>query len=209
MERASWRVKHRQDLLQDHRMGADGQAAPHEYTSTITLPQRTLIVLCGPAGAGKSTFARKFVEQHQAQGCKLTSIVSSDYCRAMICDDETNQQVNRDTFDLFYYIIRKRLFQGRLTIADSTALHANARQILIEIAQRYQYRSCLFVFNMSLQTCLAHDQHQTRGRTVGEKVISYHLQVLQQALLEIPQEGWNEIHILDEQHSDVDVEIVP
>jgi len=185
------------------------QAVTHEPTSTITLPQKTLIVLCGPAGAGKSTFARKFVELHQAQGCKPTSIVSSDYCRAMICDDETNQQVNRDTFDLFYYIIRKRLFQGCLTIADSTALQANARQTLIEIAQRCQYHSCLFVFNMSLQTCLAYDQHQTRGRTVGEKVISYHLQILRQALFEIPHEDWDQIHILDEQHSDVNIEIIP
>ena len=181
----------------------------HKGTSTIALPQKTLIVLCGPAGAGKSTFARKFVELHQAQGCKPTSIVSSDYCRAMICDDETNQQVNRDTFDLFYYIIRKRLFQGRLTIADSTALQANARQHLIEIARHYQYYSCLFVFNMSLQTCLVHDQHQTRGRMVGEKVISYHLQILQQALLEIPHEGWDQIHILDEQRCNVDMDIMP
>jgi protein phosphatase len=209
MERASLRIEHRQDLLQEQRRDAGTQAVTHEHTSTIALPQKTLIVLCGPAGAGKSTFARKFVEQHQTQGCKPTSIVSSDYCRAMICDDETNQQVNRDTFDLFYYIIRKRLFQGRLTIADSTALQANARQALIEIARRYQCHSSLFVFNMSLETCLAYDQHQTRGRKVGEKVISYHLQILQQALLEIPHEGWDEIHILDEQHCDVDVEIIP
>src|SRR5579863_10426372 len=118
-------------------------------TIKITVPRRTLLVLCGPAGSGKSTFA--------AQRFIPTSIVSSDYCRAMICDDETNQQVNRDTFDLFYYIIHKRLFQGRLTIADSTALQANARQALIEIARRYQYHCSLFVFNMSLETCLAYD----------------------------------------------------
>jgi predicted kinase len=209
MERASLRVEHGQDLLQEHRKDLDTQAVTQEPISTIVLPQRTLIVLCGPAGAGKSTFARKFVEQHQVQGCRPTSIVSSDYCRAMICDDETNQQVNRDAFDLFYYIIRKRLYQGRLTIADSTALQANARQTLVEIARRYQYHSCLVIFNMSLQTCLARDQHQTRGRAVGEKVISYHLQILQQALLEIPQEGWDEVVMLDEQHGDVDIEIMP
>jgi predicted kinase len=209
MERASLRIEHGQDLLQEHRRDVDTQALTHEPTSTIALPQKTLIVLCGPAGSGKSTFAHKFVELHQAQGCKPTSIVSSDYCRAMICDDETNQQVNRDTFDLFYYIIRKRLFQGRLTIADSTALQASARQTLVEIARYYQYHSCLVVFNMSLQTCLVHDQHQTRGRMVGEKVISYHWQILQQALLEIPHEGWDQIRMLDEQHSNVDVEIIP
>ncbi len=209
MERASLRVEHGQDLLQERRKDLDTQAVTEEPISTIVLPQRTLIVLCGPAGSGKSTFARKFVEQHQVQGCRSTSIVSSDYCRALVCDDETNQQVNRDAFDLFYYIIRKRLFQGRLTIADSTALQANARQALVEIARYCRYRSCLVVFNMSLQTCLARDQHQTRGRMVGEKVISYHMQILQQALLEISHEGWDEVVMLDEQHGDIDVEIVP
>jgi predicted kinase len=209
MQRASLRVEQEQVLLQEQREHVDTQPLTHESaSSTIALPQRTLMVLCGPAGAGKSTFAHEFVELHQAQGYRPTSIVSSDYCRAMICDDETNQQINRDTFDLFYYIIRKRLFQGRLTIADSTALQANARQALIEIARHYHYHTCLFVFNMSLQTCLAHDQQQTRGRMVGEKVIAYHWQILQRALLEIPHEGWDEVHILDEQRSHVDVEIL-
>lgn len=166
----------------------------------INLPERTLIVLCGPAGAGKSTFARTFVGQHQKQGYRMTSIVSSDYCRALICDDETNQQVNRDTFDLFHYIIHKRMIQGRLTIVDSTALQVEARQRLLDLAVRHHYVTCLFLFNISLETCLKYDQHQARGRIVGEQVIKYHLTLLQQALRDVPQEGWNMIHILDEQH---------
>ncbi len=69
----------------------------------IKVPRRTLLVLCGPAACGKSTFV--------AQRFGATTIVSSDYCRALICDDIANQQVNRDAFDLFYYIIHKRMFQ--------------------------------------------------------------------------------------------------
>ena len=167
----------------------------------ITLPRRTLITLCGPAGSGKSTFAHQFVQQHRAQGYRTTTIVSSDHCRALICDDETNQQVNRDTFDLFYYLIDKRMLQNRLTIADSTALQADARQRLLGVARRHNYFTCLFVFNMSLETCLLHDQHQSRGRIVGEQVITYHLNLLQEALQVIPSEGWNQIYILDEQHT--------
>ncbi|GAC1468541.1 MAG: hypothetical protein PVSMB5_13780 [Ktedonobacteraceae bacterium] len=163
------------------------------------MPQRTLIVLCGAAGSGKSTFAHNFVAQHSDQGYKATTIVASDYCRALICDDETNQQVNRDTFDLFHYIIDKRMLQNRLTIADSTALQAEARQKLLNLAHRHNYFTCLFVFNMALATCLLHDQQQSRGRIVGEQVITYHLSLLQHALRVIPHEGWDQVHILNEQ----------
>ena len=173
----------------------------------ISIPRRTLITLCGPAGSGKSTFANQFVQQHQ--GYRATTIVSSDSCRALICDDETNQHVNRDTFDLFYYLINKRMFQNRLTIADSTALQADSRQRLLGLARQHNYFTCLFVFNMSLETCLRHDQQQSRGRIVGEQVIIYHLNLLQQALRVIPQEGWNQIHILDEQHAPGAINIVP
>src|SRR5437868_1216817 len=101
----------------------------------IQVPHRTLLVLCSPAGCGKSTFA--------AQRFVPTNIVSSDLCRAMICDDENNQQVNRDTFDLFYYIIQKRMFLGRFTVADSTALQAEARRRLRDLSRRFGYFGCL------------------------------------------------------------------
>ena len=90
----------------------------------ITVPRRTLLVLCGPAASGKSTFA--------SQQFATSMVVSSDYCRELICDDSNNQHVNRDAFDLFYYIINKRMYLSRFTIADSTALQANARLRLLE-----------------------------------------------------------------------------
>jgi predicted kinase len=175
------------------------KTSSHEEQQVV-LPERTLLVLCGPAGAGKSTFARNFVAQHQQRGYRETSIVSSDHCRALICDDETNQQVNKDTFDLFHYIIHKRMLQGRLTIADSTALHADSRQKLLDLAAKHQYCSCLMLFDMSLETCLSYDQHQARGRIVGREVITYHLDLFQRALQDVPHEGWQIIYTVDEHH---------
>ena len=173
----------------------------------LVIPRQTLIVLCGPAGSGKSTFAQRFVKRHYAQGCRATTIVSSDYCRALICDEVTNQQINRDTFDLFYYIIQKRMFQHSLTIADSTALTPDARHRLVDMARRQRFTTCLIVFNMSLQTCIARDREAKRGRVVGEQVIAYHIKQLQRALREFPHEGWDQIHILDDQHLDLDLMI--
>ncbi len=179
------------------------QATPQSFV----IPRQTLIVLCGPAGSGKSTFAQRFVDRHYAQGCRATTIVSSDYCRALICDEITNQQINRDTFDLFYYIIQKRMFQHALTIADSTALIPEARHRLVEMARRQRFTTCLVVFNMSLQTCIVHDRESARERIVGEQVIAYHVKQLQRALQVIPHEGWNQIYILDDQHVDLDLTI--
>ena len=163
----------------------------------IKVPRRTLMVLCGPAGSGKSTFA--------AQRFGATIIVSSDHCRALICDDETNQQVNRDTFDLFYYIISKRLFLGRFTVADSTALQAEARHRLRELSRRFGYLGCLLIFNVSAETCLARDL--VRERKVGAQVIAYHMGLLQQTLRDAPYEGWEQVHVLGEDDMDAEIEI--
>ena len=162
----------------------------------LVLPQRTLLVLCGVAGAGKSTFPRTFVEEHYAQGLRATSVISSDYCRALICDDETNQQVSRDAFDLLYYIMQKRMLQARFTIVDSTALLAQTRHHLLGIAQHKHYATCLLVFNTSLATCLQHDRARTR--VVGAEVIAYQETLLQRTLLEIPNEGWQYIYVVEE-----------
>jgi predicted kinase len=163
----------------------------------IKVPRRTLLVLCGPAASGKSTFA--------AQRFGATTIVSSDYCRELICDDITNQQVNREAFDLFYYIIHKRMFQGCFTVADSTALLPIARRKLQELARRYGYLACLLVFNVSAQTCLERDRR--RERMVGEQVIAYHARLLQQTLLDAPGEGWDQLHVLGETDMDAEIEI--
>lgn len=170
------------------------ERADHQPQEAIKLPQRTLVVLCGAAGAGKSTFAQLLAASHQHQGLKATSIVSSDYCRALVCDDETNQQVNRDSFDLFHYIIYKRMLQGRFTIADSTALQVEARHRMLGLARRHNYYTCLFVFNISAETCILQDR--TRKRIVGEQVISYHANQLPQTLTDVQGEGWNQIHVL-------------
>jgi predicted kinase len=155
----------------------------------ITVPPRTLLVLCGPAGCGKSTFA--------TQRFAPTTIVSSDYCRALICDDITNQSVNRDTFDLFHYIIHKRMFNNRFTVADSTALYPEARRRLRELASRHNYATCLLIFNISEATCRA--QNRRRDRIVEEYVIPLHIRLLQQTLLDAPNEGWHQLHILKEE----------
>jgi predicted kinase len=180
-----------------------GASREQQGSYSIPVPQRALIALSGPAGSGKSTFAQQVLKRHRLPP---TTVISSDFCRALICDDEASQQINRDTFDLFHYIIHKRMFQNRFTIADSTALYADARRKMLDLARRHNYHTCLLIFNITPQTCIERDRN--RKRMVGEKVITYHMNLLQQALQETPAEGWNQIYILGEQDLDVTIEII-
>ena len=67
----------------------------------ITVPELSLVVLVGASGSGKSTFARKHF--------KPTEILASDECRALISDDENDQTITPEAFELLYYIASKRL----------------------------------------------------------------------------------------------------
>ena len=159
----------------------------------IHISTRTLIVLCGTAGAGKSTFARQHFQP--------TQVVSSDICRALICDGECTQDIDPDTFDLFHFIIQKRLKLGRLTVADSTALYDFARRRLLDLAHDADYHTCLIVFNIPRAICLQRDQQ--RLRHVGEAEICTQDALLHEALQQIHSEPWEQIHVLSETDAEV------
>ena len=105
--------------------------------------------------------------------------------------------MSAEAFRLFYDIIGKRMQQGVFTIADSTALQTRTRSELLDIAHLHQYNTCILVFNTSVQSCIQRDAE--RIRSVGEQVVRYHNDLLLQALLAVPQEGWNQFYLVDEE----------
>ena len=74
----------------------------------IKIPKLSLVVLVGPSGSGKSTFARRHF--------KPTEVLSSDACRGMVSDDENDQAVTKDAFEVLRFVAGKRLALGRLTV---------------------------------------------------------------------------------------------
>ena len=71
-----------------------------------------LVVLVGVSGSGKSTFARAHF--------KPTEVISSDFCRGLVADDENDQSATPDAFDVLHYIVGTRLRRGLLTVVDAT-----------------------------------------------------------------------------------------
>lgn len=147
------------------------------------------MLLIGPSGAGKSTFAaRHFLP---------TEIISSDRCRALICDEESNQAVTREAFRLLHHIARTRLSLRRLTVIDATNLRYSARRPLLRMARARSVSVVALVFNVSIETCLAHNRARA-GRFVAEEVIRQHHQEFLQAAAALRREGYAGIHILAE-----------
>ncbi|TDC93811.1 polynucleotide kinase-phosphatase [Actinomadura sp. 7K507] len=106
----------------------------------IRLPDMGLVVLVGVTGSGKSHFARKHF--------KPTQVVSSDYCRGVVSDDENDQSATGDAFDLLHYIVATRLRRGLLTVVDATNVQSKARQSLLQIAKDHDVRSAAIVLDV-------------------------------------------------------------
>lgn len=154
----------------------------------IIIPRNTLVVLCGPAGCGKSTWA--------ARHFSPTQIVSSDACRAIVSDDAANQHATAPAFDLMHFIIGQRLALGRLTAADATSVTRQDRRQFLKIARRFNFNSTLVVFNLPLEVCLA--RNSNRDRMVPRQAIASQHALLEASLPTIGSEGFDFTYVLDE-----------
>ena len=106
----------------------------------ITIPELSLVMLVGASGSGKSSFGRKHFLP--------TEVISSDFCRGLVSDDDNDQSATGDAFDLLHTIIRKRLTRGKLTVVDATNVQPEARKSLIALAREYHVFAVAIVFDL-------------------------------------------------------------
>jgi protein phosphatase len=151
---------------------------------TLHLPELSLVLLVGPSGSGKSTFAKRHFLP--------TEIVSSDACRAVVCDDEGDQSVTPQAFELLHFILRQRLALGRLTVVDATNLDPVDRAKLIAIAREFHALPAAIVFAIDEKTCA--DRNATRpDRNFGPHVIRRQHGQLKRGLRGIKKEGFRSV----------------
>lgn len=168
----------------------------------ISIPNLSLVVLIGPSGSGKSSFARKHFLP--------TEILSSDACRGMISDNENNQSVTNEAFELLHYIGAQRLALGRLTVIDATNVQPEARKPIVELARKYHCLPVAIVLNLPERLC--QDRNQTRKeRDFGPHVIHQQHSQLRRSLRGLAQEGFRHVFVLEspEEVEAVTIERVP
>lgn len=167
---------------------------------TVVVPRRSLIVLCGPTGAGKSTFARDVIQRNDLAS---TALVSSDACRLMLCDDLSSVAPDEwpvlqlKTFDLFVTIVGMRVSLDRPTIADGVNLYLDVRPRLRELARTHGFPCTLVVFDMTVETCLL--QNTQRSHRMPAEQIRDQRQLLDEAIPHLAEEEWDHVVTLNEQ----------
>ncbi|BCY05011.1 polynucleotide kinase-phosphatase [Actinoplanes sp. L3-i22] len=153
----------------------------------IDIPELSLVALVGISGSGKSTFART----HFA----ATQVLSSDFFRGLIADDENDQSASAEAFDALHYIAGKRLAAGRLTVVDATNLQSHGRAALIKLAREHDVLPVAIV--LDVPESVAWERTQARpDRTFGRQVLGRMQRDLRRSLGQLTREGFRKVHVL-------------
>lgn len=153
----------------------------------ISIPELSLVLLVGPSGCGKSTFAKKHFLP--------TEIVSSDACRAMVCDDETDQSATPAAFELVHAIVARRLAAGKLVVVDATNVQAEARKSLLEIARKHHVLTAAIAFKLPEEVCQARNALRP-NRAFGPHVVRNQTRDLHRSLGSLRKET-KQLFVLD------------
>lgn len=147
----------------------------------VRVPVGSLVILAGPSGGGKSTWATEWFRPDQ--------VVSIDELRALVGTGPADQRAGTDAFDVGDLVIERRLRRGLTTVVDSLGFDRDRRAGWIAAA-RQRGRA---VHAVRFELTDAEHRRRNRGReaAVPSKVLTSQLQ------------RWPEIR--DELTADVDV----
>ncbi len=153
----------------------------------LTLPELSLVVLIGASGAGKSSFARRHF--------KPTEVLSSDFCRGLVSDDENSQSATKDAFEVLHFVAAKRLAAGLLTVVDATNVQRESRAPLVALAREYHCLPVAIVLDLPERLCYERNANRP-DRTFGPHVIRAHTQQLRRSLHNLKREGFRHVFVL-------------
>lgn len=154
----------------------------------LGVPDLSLVVLIGTTGSGKSTFARRHF--------KPTEVLSSDFCRGLVADDENDQSASGDAFDVLHYVAGKRLAAGRLTVVDATSVQPEARRQLVRLAREHDVLPVAIVLDVPESVCRERNAARPDRAGMGAHVIPRQRRELRRGLRGLQREGFRAVHHL-------------
>ena len=155
----------------------------------LTIPDPALVLLVGPAGAGKSTFAQAHF--------RPTEIISSDAIRAMLADDPADQSASAEAFQILSIMLNGRLRRRLTTVVDATNLRSANRRRFAKIAGRHGVEVVVIAFDLPAQLYLARNAGRTE-RIVEKRVVAEQAERMRLTLADLVVEEYAAVHVLRE-----------
>ena len=153
-----------------------------------------LVILVGPPGCGKSTYATKYIEEN------INTIhLSSDGIRKELWGDEAIQGDNSEVFSLMQTRAIDALNNGQNVIYDATNMTRKDRSYIIELCPKFVKIEAHIIW-APIETCIERDA--ARERTVSKTVIDKMLKRFQPVWFD---EGVDEIEVISPEDFDSDV----
>ena len=159
-------------------------------TTSISLPEVSLVVLVGASGSGKSTFAGTHFLP--------TEVLSSDFFRGLVSDDENSLDATDDAFAALHFVAARRLANMKLTVVDATNVQAFARKPLVQLARQHHVFPIAIVLDIPEQVCRQRNRERA-DRNFGEHVIGQQCKQLRHSLKALKREGFRRVHVLRSQ----------
>lgn len=133
---------------------------------------RTLLMLRGAPGCGKSTFVR----EHQLEPYTISSDTVRLLYRAPVLDLNGRRSISQASGSIvwhtLYEMIEHRLAKGDFMVVDATFSRTTEMRRLKRLADQYRYRSYLVDFtDVPLDECLRRNSQRDDYRIVPEEVI--------------------------------------
>ena len=154
---------------------------------STSIPDLCLVVLIGASGSGKSSFAKKHF--------RPTEVLSSDFCRGLVSDDENDQTVTKDAFEVLHFIAGKRLAGGRLVVVDATNVQREARKPLVALAREHDVLPVAVVLDLPEKLCRERNRSRP-DRDFGPHVVRNQSRQLRRSLKGLKREGFRHVTIL-------------
>jgi protein phosphatase len=166
---------------------------------TLKIPELSLIVLIGTSSSGKSSLAKRLF--------KPTEILSSDYCRGIVSNDENSLEATSDAFETLYFILAKRLKRGLLTVVDATNIRVEDRRKLLDIARAHHCLCVALVMDIHDKVLVA--RHEQRvDRDFPKTVIYNQLKTMRAGLRGLRKEGFHNIFTIETEAEANNAEVV-